>query len=196
MKSFIKTIFVLFFFFINFIGCESPCGSGNPLPYFDIKGLREVNNLKDSGHSTVPNEEVNIKDYKMDLILDVTYYGYLQKSSYNSLACSPLENGYNGTNEKIDYIKITADKAYDEKHDANVSLNDLVRIYNSSLGQKGSNQTLDDYLKNILFSPKSYGLSITFSNPPSKKQNIIFTVEYALTNGEKYTAKTLPIIIY
>jgi hypothetical protein len=196
MKSSIKIIAVLFFFFINFIGCERPCGSGNPLPFFDIKGLRGVYNLKDSGHSTVANEEVNIKDYRMDLMLDVTYYAYQQKSGYNSIACSPLESGYNGTTEKIDYIKITADKSYDEKHDVNTSLNDLVRIYNFAYGQKGSNQTLDDYLKSILFSPKSYGLSITFSNPPSKKQSIIFTVEYALTNGEKYTAKSLPIIIY
>ena len=196
MKLSIKILFVLFFFFINFIGCERPCGSGNPLPYFDIKGLREVNNLKDSGHSTVANEEVNIKDYKMDIILNVSYYAYLQNNGYNLIACDPGESGYNGTTEKIDYIKITADKSYDEKHDVNTSLNDLVRIYNYSFGQKGSTQTLDDYLKSVLFSPKGYGLSVTFSTPPSKKQSLIFTVEYALTNGEKYTAKTLPIIIY
>jgi hypothetical protein len=133
---------------------------------------------------------------RMDLILNVTYYAHLQRNGYNSLACSPVESGYNGTTEKIDYIKITADKPYDEKHDANTSLNDLIRIYNLAYGQKSSNQTLDDYLKSILFSPKGYGLSITFSNPPSKKQSITFTVEYALTNGEKYTAKSLPIIIY
>jgi hypothetical protein len=196
MKSSIKILFVLFFFFINFIGCERPCGSGNPLPFFNIKGISQVNNLKDSGHSTVANEEVNIKDYKMDVILDVTYYASLQNNGFNSMACSPLENGYNGTTEKIDYIKISADKAYDDKHDANTSLNDLVRLFNYSYGQKGSTQTLDDYLKSILYSPKGYGLALTFSTPPSKKQSLTFTVEYALTNGEKYTAKTLPVIIY
>lgn len=196
MKSSIKILFVLFFFFINFIGCERPCSSANLLPFFNIKGLREVNNLKDSVHSTIANEEVNIKDYKMDIILDVTYYAYLQNNGYNSMACDPGENGYNGTTEKIDYIKITADKPYDEKHDANTSLNDLVRIYNYSFGQKGSTQTLNDYLKSIMVSPKGYGLAVTFSIPPSKKQSLSFTVEYVLTNGEKYTAKMLPIIIY
>lgn len=198
MKSSIKILFVLFFFFINFIRCEiePPCGSGNPLPFFDIKGINQVNNLKDSGNSTVLNEEVNLKDYRMDIILDLTYYAFLQKNGFNSTACSPVPNGYRGTNEKINYIKITADKSYDEKHAANTSLNNLVRIYNFSGGQKASNQTLDDYLKSILFSPVGYGLTVTFATPPSKKQSLAFTVEYALTNGEKYTAKTLPIVIF
>ena len=196
MKSSVKILFVLFFFFINFVGCERPCDSGNPLPFFNIKGISYVNNLKASGHSTIANEEVNIKDYQLGIILNVSYYASLKNNGYNSFACSPLEYGYKGTTEKIDYLKITADKAFDDKHEANTSLNDLVRIYDFGLGQKGSTQTLDEYFKSISFSPQGYGLSLTFATPPTKKQSLTFTVEYALTNGEKYVEKTLPVIIY
>jgi hypothetical protein len=194
MKSSIKIFFIIFFFFINFVGCEPPCELGNPLPYFDMKGLRGVYNLKDSGHSTISNEEVSILNYKLDILLDATYYSYYQENGYKAIACSPLENGYKGTYEKIDYIKITADKPFDDKHEANVSLNDLVLIFN--FNYQKSTESLTEYLKKVNYAPSIYGLSITFSNPPSKKQSLIFTVEYALTNGEKYIAKTLPVVIF
>jgi hypothetical protein len=194
MKSSVKFLLIIFFFFINFVGCEPLCGSGNPLPYFDTKGIRGVYNLKDSGHSTISNEEVSIVDYRLSVILDATYYAFFQKNGYNTMACSPLENGYKGTNEKIDYIKITADKPYDNKHEANTSLNDLILKFNYNY-QK-STESLEDYLKKSSYVPSIFGLDLTFSTPPSKKQSLIFTIEYALTNGEKYTAKTLPVVIF
>jgi hypothetical protein len=199
MKSSIKIIFVLFFFFINFIGCESPnsCDSGgqNPLPYFDITGLK-ITNLKDSGLPALSGEEVGIIKYNLVLSLEATYYSSLKCSGFTAIACSPIENGYMGSKEKIDYIKVSCDKDFDDKHPANSSLNDLtlVGFYYSG---KAPTQTLDGKIKENNFTPKSKSeFWLTFSTPPSKKQSLTFTVEYALTNGEKYTAKTLPVIIY
>jgi hypothetical protein len=191
MKSLIKILFVPFFFFINFIACMPPCGSGNPLPFFDIKGIKKIFTSNASGLQTATNEEVNIKDFRMSISLEVTYYAFLQNSGYGAFACSPIENGYEGTTEKIEYIKITADKAYDDKHDANTSLNDLV-----SVGWQTSTQSLDEYLKDISFSQKGTEIPISLKTPPSKKQSLIFTIEYALTNGEKYISKSSPVVLF
>lgn len=190
MKAFIKILFIPFFFFINFIACKL-CDSGNPLPFFDIKGIKKVATSNASGLPTTTNEEVNLKDFRMTIFLEVTYYAFLQNGGYGAFACSPVENGYKGTTEKIDYIKITADKAYDDKHDANTSLNDLVNY-----GWHTSTQSLEEYLKSISFSPEYTELPLSFKTPPSKKQSLIFTIEYALTNGEKYVAKSTPIILF
>lgn len=172
------------------------CGGGNPLSYFDITGLK-VSNLKESGLSATANEEVNITKYNLAISLDATYYSSLKLSGFAALACSPIEDGFMGSKEKIDYIKISCDKEYDEQHPPNSSLNDLTLIGFYYLG-KAPKQTLDGKIKENNFMPKSIGEfnRLTFSTPPSKKQSIVFMVEYALTNGEKYTAKTLPVVIY
>ena len=196
MKSSIKIIFVLFFFFINFIGCN-PCGSDvdKVLPFFDVKNLKSVYNANSVGIQRKIDEEINFKDYRLIINVEVNFYAKLDyKTGFNMLACSPPELGYKGTTEKIDYIKITADKSYDDKHSANSSLNDIITTYDYALSS--SAETLSDYLKKSNYSPSQYSLSLTFSTPPTKKQSLTFTVEYALTNGEKYLAKTLPIIIY
>jgi hypothetical protein len=196
MKSSIKILFVLFFFFINLVGCDTeiPCGP-NPSPFFDITGLK-VSNLNGSGLSASSTEEVEITKYNLALNLEATYYSTLKLSGFSTIACSPLPPGSLGSKEKIDYIKISCDKEYDSKHPANFSLNDLTLVGYYQSG-KAPTQKLDEKIKENNYTPKSLSEYIlTFSSPPSKKQSQIFTVEYALTNGEKYTAKTLPVIIY
>ena len=171
------------------------CGGSNPLPYFDITGLK-VSNLKESGLSAVADEEVSITKYNLVLNVEATYYSSLKFSGFAALACSPVEDGFMGSKEKIDYIKITCDKEYDDKHPPNSSLNDLAFVGFYYLG-KAPTQSLDGKIKENNYTPKSrYEYWLTLSTPPSKKQSLTFTVEYALTNGEKYTAKTLPIVIY
>jgi hypothetical protein len=196
MKSSIKILFTLFFFLINFVGCDTeiPCGP-NPSPFFDITGLR-ISNLNGSGLSASINEEVEIIKYNLKLNLEATYYSSLKLSEFSTVACSPLPPGSLGSKEKIDYIKVSCDKEYDTKHPANSSLNDLTLV-GSYISGKAPSQTLDEKIKENNFIPKSLNeYNLTFKTPPTKKQSFIFTVEYALTNGEKYTAKTLPIVIY
>jgi hypothetical protein len=196
MKSSFKILFILFFFFINFIGCN-PCGSGvdKALPFFDVQNIRNIYNAKSTGIQSKIDEEISLKDYRLIINLDVKFYASTFKSNgFSTFACSPPESGYKGTNEKIDYIKISCDKPFDDKHNANTSLNDLTIIYDYT--QSSSVETLENYLKKASYAPSMSSLSLTFSTPPSKKQSLTFTVEYALTNGEKYTAKTLPVIIY
>jgi hypothetical protein len=196
MKSSIKILFIIFFFFINFVRCEidPPCGPENTLAYFDIKGLK-VSNINGSGLSATINEEVEITKYNLALSLEVTYYSSITLSGFSTVACTPAV-GNKGSKEKIDYIKVSCDKDYDAKHLANSSLNDITLVGSYS-SEKAPSQKLDERIKENNYTPKSLNEYIlTFKTPPTKKQNIIFTVEYALTNGEKYTAKTLPVIIY
>jgi hypothetical protein len=196
MKSSIKIIFILFFFFINFIGCN-PCSSeiAKILPFFDVKGLKSLQNYKSTIIQNKTDEEISLKDYRLVMSLDVKYYASIYNSDgFCTFACEPAPDGYKGTEEKIDYLKISCDKPFDDKHNANTSLNDLTIIYDYT--QSSSVETLENYLKKASYTPSINSLSLTFSTPPSKKQSLTFTVEYALTNGEKYTAKTLPVIIY
>jgi hypothetical protein len=196
MKSSIKILFVLFFFFINFVGCN-PCGSDvdKVLPFFDVKNIKNAYNAKSTGIQSKIDDEISLKEYRLIIDLDVKFYAFISNpNGFNTLACSPPESGYKGTNEKIDYVKISCDKPFDDKHNANTSLNDLTIIYDYT--QSSPVETLENYLKKVGYAPSINSLSLTFSTPPSKKQSLIFTVEYALTNGEKYTAKTLPVIIY
>lgn len=172
------------------------CGSSNPLPYFDITGIK-VFNLKESGLTANPNEEISVTKYNLALNLEATYYSSLRFSGFGTFACSPVESGFKGSKEKIDYIKISCDKDYDDKHPANSSLNDLIVIGFYYLG-KAPTQTFDEKIKENNFMPKSVSEFnfLTFKTSPLKKQSLTFAVEYALTNGEKYIARTLPVVIY
>jgi hypothetical protein len=178
-------------FFIHFISCV-PCNNVNSSlkKYFDVKGISAVNDNKYSGKSIKEAQDIPIQDYRMYIMLKTKFYSRYGDKKVSAFICNALAlEGKDGTEEKIKYIKITTDENYDEKHNANQPINDIVTVYPYS-------KALDDYLSMTEFSLKQEGLTLTINNPPSQKKSISFNVEFALTNGEIYHSKTSPVVIY
>jgi hypothetical protein len=195
MKAFSKTLLVSVFFFINFIGCLNPCGGDidKVHPYFKIKDIY-IYNQAVNGTAFKSNEEIRFTEHGLFIYISPKYYTHNSlMTGFNAIACSPLEPGYEGTNERISQIKITSDRDFDNKHNANTSLNDLILANTSFVAPK---IPLNDYLKEIKNTPSINGILLYFSSAPSQKQSQIFTVEYTLTNGKTFSSKTLPIVIY
>lgn len=195
MRASVKILLVYLFFFINFIGCLNPCGDDvdKVSPYFKIKNIN-IYNQSVNGSAFKSNDEIRFTEHRLYVYISPEYYAHNSSmTGFKTIACSPPEPGYMGTNERISQIKITSDRDFDDKHNANTSLNDLILANTSSVASK---KTLNDYLQEVKNTPSINGILLYFSSPPSQKQSQIFTVEYTLTNGKTFTSKTLPIVIY
>jgi hypothetical protein len=187
----LTNLVLLLLLFINFISCV-PCNDVNSSlkKYFDIRGISTVSSNSYTEKSIKEEQSIPIQDYRLYIMLKTKFYSRYGDKKVSALVCSTITPvGQDGTEEKIKYIKITADENYDEKHNANQLINDIVTVYPYS-------KALDDYLSMTDFSLKQEGLTLTINNAPSQKKSISFNVEFALTNGEIYHSKTSPVVIY
>jgi hypothetical protein len=187
-----------------FQSCDREKCGGLVLSHYDIKGLN-VQHLISSGGQVSPAQpgiEYSATEYTLELNLPITYYS-LSANSFSdgnaAFACSPVENGYRGTNERISKLIITSDSTWSSSFPAGADLNDLFVAYATS--PSGSANFMKLPLDSLQTGRREAvpSLSLIFNsavntNPVAAKTHR-FTVTYEQTNGEKYTA-TLPPITF
>ncbi|MCL2313521.1 MAG: hypothetical protein FWC41_13780 [Firmicutes bacterium] len=111
-------------------------------------------------------------------------------------ACIVKQNGYAGTRDLVDKIFISSNYDFDETHNKNDNLSDIVEIFAYTTSGQNSWKTLDEYNKNSPYeAPKRFYLLIKRKPTRSKKQQ--FVVKYYMKNeiGEdsKYFIITTPV---
>jgi hypothetical protein len=113
-----------------------------------------------------------------------------------AFACNSKRNGYAGTRELIDKIYISSNYDFDETHNRNDNLSDIVDIFAYTTNGKDSWMPLDVYNKNSPYeAPKRFHLLLTRKPTRSMKQQ--FVIKYYMKNepGEasKYFIITTPV---
>ncbi|GAA4372871.1 hypothetical protein GCM10023186_02810 [Hymenobacter koreensis] len=170
--------------------CEDECGSEPALAYFDVEGanLFALNSpANQTSRSIVPNESVSRPNLLLAMSLPVRYYSSAPARGGNrAYACSPLEPGQLGTDERVDSLTIRSRFDYDAQHPAGSSLNDLVAL---------------DYLPSgLILEPNRIAeangqplkqLNFRLRRAPTASGPQQFRVRLRLTNGEVYTAETV-----
>ncbi len=204
MKKLVLSLFLLF----PFTHCTS-CGLGNPSkdvkPYYDIQKFEayswQVTRIVSESYGTVvsvkpvPEAQPVIADsLVIALTGEVTYYGRNQPpgggSGWAAYACDPMPPGSAGTKEEVQQITVRCDRDFDASHPAGSSLNAYFDYLDGRPAWSTRVDNLDAYSKGFpRQASRDFGLRL-LQAPAQKTGTYIFTVEYALTNGEVYTART------
>ncbi|RIY07614.1 hypothetical protein D0T11_16165 [Hymenobacter rubripertinctus] len=106
-------------------------------------------------------------------------------------ACSPVGPAFT---ERVTAITVTSSNALDAQHPAGSALNDVLSVYDLS-GNGGTYSLLSDYVQQRAQQPElllelRLANAATASTGPQQ-----FTVVYQLSNGEQYTAQTVPLML-
>ena len=114
-------------------------------------------------------------------------FGFMQ----DLLACGK-RNGYAGTRDLVDKIYISSNYDFDETHNKNDNLSDIVRIFAYTTNGKDSWKPLDEYNKNSPYeAPKRFHLLITHKPTRSKTQQ--FVIKYYMYNQPGEVSKSFII---
>jgi len=110
--------------------------------------------------------------------------------------CNVNPNGYAGTRDLVDKIFISSNYDFDETHNKNDNLSDIVEIFAYTTSGQNSWNTLDEYNNNSPYeAPKRFYLLIKRKPTRSMKQQ--FVIKYFMKNesGEdsKYFIITTPV---
>lgn len=186
---------VLFAFESCVFNCNCPDVEGE---FFDVQGISLRNYSQAS--TTCCDAPVNWEDYVFSMDLEVSFYGETEKqqqpyfkalelmpSAKALTQCDCLEEGWNGSEEKIEEIVITTVNDFNDTYKANDTINDIVNIHNRSLA---------DYL-----AEKQYALEGSYMqwfpfqlNEAPTATSFQVNVTLKLDNGETYTAMNEEII--
>jgi len=105
--------------------------------------------------------------------------------------CTSLQNGYAGTKDLIDKIYISSNYDFDETHNKNDNLSDIVGIlaYTTNATNEGDKWVpLDEYNQNSPYeAPKRFHLIIKRKPTRSMKQQ--FVIKYYMKNEEGEASK-------
>lgn len=191
LKKLVLTILlasgVLFCFESCIFNCNCPDVSG---PFFDVQDI-SIRNYAEFGLCC---DSINWEEYVFSMDLEVTFYGETKQKEipyFQSLElmpsakaltqCDCLEEGWNGSEEKIEELVITTVNDFNDTYKANDTINDIVNIHNRSLA---------DYL-----AEKQYALEGSYMqwfpfqlNEAPTATNFQVNVTLKLDNGETYTA--------
>ena len=175
-------------------------------PYYDLQGITvlplQVISIDDRFNNS-PSYNVERFPEAQPLVADslvialsgnVAFYGNLPSrrsaSPWAAYACDPVPNGYKGTEEEVQAITVRCDRDFDATHPAGSSLNAYFDYLNGGYFRRVREDNLAEYGKRFpLPAARSFGLRL-LKAPDQKTGTYTFTVEYALTNGEVYTART------
>ncbi|RSK40864.1 hypothetical protein [Hymenobacter perfusus] len=106
-------------------------------------------------------------------------------------ACSPVEPKFT---ELVTAITVTSSSALDARHPAGSSLNDLLNVY-EIVGNPVADGLLSDYVQRRAQQPALL-LELRLATPAAANTGPQqFTVVYQLSNGETYTAETVPLML-
>ena len=168
------------------------CGRPSPSTYFDVQGVH-LHAIRQPGNASwtalSAGSRVGYGELRLRFSTQERYYsaatppvaGWLPAAQ----ACSPIPAGSLGTSERMDSLSITSTHAYDARHPAGTSLLDILDL-NDGIQQ----QQLP--VPGRPLSPLREA-ELQFVSPPAKAGEQQFRVYYRQTNGEVYTAQTLPV---
>ena len=115
----------------------------------------------------------------------------------NAYACEVKRNGYAGTRDLVDKIFISSNYDFDETHNKNDNLSDIVGIlaYTTNASSKAEDKwvPLDEYNKNSPYeAPARFHLIIKRKPTKSKKQQ--FVIKYNMKNEPGEPSKYFTIV--
>ena len=122
-------------------------------------------------------------------------FGFTQEA----LACNSKKPGYAGTRELVDKIYISSKYPFDEKHDANYSLGDIVDIFAyTNIGNKDDLWiSLDEFNSRSPYeAPKRFHLLITRKPTKSMIQQFVITYIMKTEPGEASESYTITTPVF
>ena len=118
--------------------------------------------------------------------------GFMQEA----FACNSLSPGHAGTRELVDKIYVTSNYAFDDRHDVNYNLDDIIDIFAYSSTGGNKRMSLEEFNKNSPYeAPKRFYL--LFKRKPTKSNIQQFVIKYYMKTepGEanEYYFVTTPV---
>ena len=182
------------------------CGDLEPVPdFFNIEGMTVQNYKSENSYDCCQaalqdSAYVEIDNYWMSMDFTVSYFFGQNEERWPSfdlnfmgsaLACSPVEPGSNGSQEKIESITVLTLNDFDSTHIAGDTINDLVSIYDFSTRRK-----LNDFLSSNISFVKQERMFFQLDATPSPDHYFKAKFILQLTNGEKYISETQAVGFY
>ncbi len=182
------------------INCSCPPIEGE---YFRITDLNLLNYTTDVQSSNAvlmaTNEKSTIDKYFMILEIDPEFYSHKKQnrrwgfSFMNSaLACSCIDNGWNGAKEKIAEMTIITKNDFSMEYMANDTLNANIEIFDQYVGE---NESIDAFVSrgdNLL---QHYGFKLFLKNTPTINPEFKIEIIVKLDNGTEFKTENEPVII-
>ncbi|WBA41928.1 hypothetical protein [Hymenobacter canadensis] len=161
--------------------------------YFDVIGLSAVALRQAAGTTAqvlTAGQASPVAELKLLLNPDTRLYSAApaRTGGFAAVACDPADPTYT---EMIDSIRVTSRYDFDAQHPAGTSLNDLLLLDNGY----GRIMTLNELLLMPQSVPVLTRRNLQFSQTPTSSVTQQFRVRYHQTNGEVYTAETVPVTI-
>lgn len=199
-----KYIILTLVFTIGFSlpSCDDDCDCPKPLgSYFDINNVKLINYKKRGdccADEAKAGQSIMLTDYFLYVKFNVEYYSFHDNTNTkadfslisNAVACSCLENGVNGTKEKLKELIVITKNDFDNNHLANDTINDLLDI--STYGGK---QDLQTYLQKDTSTYLYEAYTLLLKKTPVLNKEFITEVTIKLDKGEVYQAIRQPIIL-
>ncbi len=183
-----KKLFAVSLGLLLFLG---GCYCGNPDPYFDIWGIDVYNG--GNYYANQSKDSVRFEEYRIDLRFKAKYYSRANEPGFSlipeAMATQPCdEAGYKGTKERMANIEIIAVSDYNTNYKKGDLLNPIVTI-NGLAEPAFFNMQEQSGLSN-------FGLNLQLTEQPDSTVKQAFKINLKLTNGEAYSAETLPVTIF
>lgn len=162
------------------------------MPMFD-------NVSQDYDTHVYPCDSMALYFYVPDTLL--MYHANHFKSSFSftrdALACEPKRDGWSGTRDLVDKIYISSEYDFDETHNKNDNLSDIVDIFvYSSVKEEGGYYLLNDYNKYSPYqAPKRFYLLLKRKPTRSMTQQFVIRYNMKTEAGEtnKHFVITTPV---
>ncbi len=114
-----------------------------------------------------------------------------------AVACNSLRSGYAGTRELIDKIYVSSNYDFDETHNRNDNLSDIIEIFAYSTKGENTRMSLSAYNNNSPYeAPKRFYLLIKRKPTRSKTQQFVIKYYMKTNPGEanEYYIVTTPLL--
>jgi hypothetical protein len=190
---------LLFTVGFSFPGCICNCPKIQG-KYFDIVGMRLMTYKQNGNYiqTVKEGEALNLAEYFIDAHFDLNYYGLhnqvkpeINFSFINTaFACSCLNNGYMGTEEKRQELTVITLNDFDAAHLANDTINDLLkRVF------VGDTTDLQTYLSKDEGIIHGGGYTLVLKKKPQLDKEVHLQVILKLDNGELYQSSSEKVVI-
>ncbi|WBO84931.1 hypothetical protein [Hymenobacter yonginensis] len=159
----------------------------------DVTGLTMVAVQHRAGTSVqvlTAGQSASVAEFKLLMRLNVRLYSAapVPTGGFSAMACDYPSPSYEA---QVDSITITSRYDFDAQHPAGTSLNSLLRLDDGY----ASSQRLSDLMKDPQYIPYLQDRNLQFTQAPTSSATQQFRVRYHQTNGEVYTAETVPVTI-
>ncbi len=213
----LKILLILFILVPVPFSCEdkNECLDLYVEPYFDIQGMvfsyvdlyskGKADNLmfdivsQDYANTIYPCDSMALYFMVPDTSL-LFHSQHIMRSKFSftpeAFACNAKRNGYAGTRELVDKIFISSNYDFDETHDKDYNLSDIIDIFAYTTNGKNEWMSLSDYNKNSPYeAPKRFYLLIKRKPTRSKTQQFVITYYMKTEPGEptEYYIITTPV---